>query len=62
MNLVIRTLGILIAACTVWATEKTNIEAAYADLPLSFEANRGQADPAVRFLARGVALTSSRQQ
>ncbi|OYW00307.1 MAG: hypothetical protein B7X11_04610, partial [Acidobacteria bacterium 37-65-4] len=26
---------------------------AYGKLPMSFEANRGQADPSVRFLARG---------
>ena len=32
---------------------KLAIAAAYGNLPLRFEANRGQADPRVRFLARG---------
>jgi hypothetical protein len=32
---------------------KARIVAAYGQLPLSFEANRGQADPPVRFLSHG---------
>src|SRR5713226_10047437 len=34
-----------------------HIRAAYARLPLAFEANRGQTDPQVRFLARGRGYT-----
>jgi Bacterial Ig-like domain (group 3)/IPT/TIG domain/Beta-propeller repeat/Dockerin type I domain len=32
---------------------QTSVSEAYGRLPLSFEANQGQSDPAVRFLARG---------
>jgi hypothetical protein len=32
---------------------KQQVRAAYAQLPLGFEANQGQLDPAVKFLARG---------
>ena len=35
------------------AETRPHIAEAYGGLPLSFEANRGQADPQVRFLARG---------
>jgi hypothetical protein len=34
---------------------KAHVTADYGKLPLSFEANRGQADPGVKFLARGPA-------
>lgn len=34
-------------------TTRARVHAAYGQLPLSFETNRGQADRAVRFLARG---------
>ena len=35
------------------AEHPPNIESAFAKLPLAFEENQGQADPAVKFLARG---------
>lgn len=45
------------------AATRTRVNAAYGQLPLSFESNRGQADPTVKFLARGsnyhLALTST---
>src|SRR5262245_46477728 len=34
-------------------TTKTAVQTAYGKLPLSFEANQGQADPKVKFLSRG---------
>src|SRR5262245_28237018 len=47
-----RLLGILLAGvCGLPAVS-------YGYLPLSFELNQGQADPAVRFLARGVTLAA----
>ncbi|MGB4783446.1 MAG: hypothetical protein WAQ77_01930, partial [Candidatus Acidiferrum sp.] len=36
---------------------RANIEAAYGKLPLSFEANRGQADAHVQFISRGSGYT-----
>ena len=36
---------------------KTHAAASYGDLPLSFEANRGQTDASVRFLSRGNGYT-----
>ena len=62
------TLGVTAASCTLQgqgqaprplpATEpdvatKTTLQAAYGQLPLSFEANQGQSDAQVQFLARG---------
>ena len=38
-------------------TECPPVRAAYGQLPLSFEANRGQAEPQVEFLARGAGYT-----
>src|SRR5437879_4336334 len=38
-------------------TTKPQVLAAYGKLPLSFEANRGQTDPQVRFLSRGSGYT-----
>src|SRR5580704_7519200 len=38
---------------TATPASKLAIATAYGNLPLRFEANRGQADPRVRFLARG---------
>src|SRR5438093_3068220 len=35
------------------AAAGVQVPAAYGQLPVAFEANRGQTDPAVRFLARG---------
>ncbi len=37
---------------------ETFVAQAFGDLPLSFEPNRGQADPSVRFLARGDGYTA----
>lgn len=39
------------------ATARANAEASYAKRPLSFEANQGQTDAAVKFLARGKGYT-----
>ena len=39
------------------SSKKAKAEAAYAKLPLSFEANSGQADPSVKFIARGKGYT-----
>ncbi len=36
---------------------KAQVVEAYGKLPLSFEANRGQSDPQVKFLARGKGYT-----
>src|SRR3989442_744504 len=63
------------AVLVVWGTMRTPISSSenvagrppwdlvYARLPMSFEANRGQSDPAVQFLSRGhgysVFLTSA---
>jgi hypothetical protein len=50
----------LLVALTGAASEQINdarLEKAYGQLPLSFEANRGQAGESVRFLARGVGYT-----
>jgi hypothetical protein len=41
------------ALAAVQSASKLSIAAAYANLPLRFEENRGQTDPPVRFLARG---------
>src|SRR5947207_854033 len=55
----IRIVGILAAAATASTATaapnpgKTNPAAAYAALPLSFEMNLGQADPATQFLWHG---------
>ena len=38
---------------TATADADATVKAAYGQLPLSFEANRGQTDGAVKFLARG---------
>src|SRR3954447_12196985 len=35
------------------AATQARLSAAYAQLPLSFEANQGQSDPRVKFLSRG---------
>src|SRR6476646_5227614 len=56
-----RILGVAAATFTLTAapnTSKVTAAAAYAGLPLSFEANLGQADPAARFLwhAEGCSL------
>lgn len=40
-------------AKTIETATKTNVEENYGKLPLSFEANRGQAPAAVKFVARG---------
>ena len=37
--------------------ERTRVNAAFAKLPLIFEANQGQTDPQVRFLSRGPGYT-----
>ena len=37
---------------------EASVERAFAGLPLAFEENRGQADPAVRFIARGPGYTA----
>ena len=39
------------------STAKAHLQEAYGKLPLSFEANRGQADPQVRFLSRATGHT-----
>lgn len=39
------------------AVERTRVNAAFAKLPLIFEANQGQTDPQVRFLSRGPGYT-----
>lgn len=39
------------------ADQTTRIEKGYVRLPLAFEANRGQADPGVKFLSRGAGYT-----
>ena len=48
---------------TVTPAEHARINAAYAALPLAFEANQGQVDPQVKYMARGngykLSLTSS---
>ena len=41
------------ALAAVHSASKLSIAAAYGNLPLHFEENRGQTDPRVRFLARG---------
>jgi hypothetical protein len=41
------------ALAAVQSASKLSIAAAYGNLPLRFEENRGQTDPRVRFLARG---------
>ena len=43
---------VLFSAGGVQASE-TRLQEAYGTLPLSFEANRGQTDPQVKFLSRG---------
>ena len=41
-----------------WAAPvRATLAPAYAQLPLAFEANQGQTDPAVHFLARGLGYT-----
>ena len=46
------------ASVAVPASEdRQNLLRTFSDLPLSFEANEGQADPAVRFLSRGLGYT-----
>ena len=52
------TLGLAISGCGSGALNRTarpssELRSAVAHLPLSFEPNRGQSDPRVRFLARG---------
>src|SRR5439155_23805895 len=39
------------------STSKARLQEAYGRLPLSFEANRGQTDPQVRFLSRATGHT-----
>src|SRR5438093_11907785 len=45
--------GLANVATRTKATERTNINTNYGKLPLSFEANRGQTDASVKYLARG---------
>ena len=63
MNLLISPVGITSAAASI-ALSKTmtpgaraKAESAFANLPLSFEINRGQTDASVKFLARGKGYT-----
>src|SRR5262245_8692736 len=45
--------ALLLAACAAYSAAVPRHSASYPDLPMHFEANRGQADPAVRFTAQG---------
>ena len=46
-------LAVLALSIPAQAATNAKVQAAYLDLPLSFEANRGQTDPRVKFLSRG---------
>ena len=46
-----------VAPVPVDQVTRTRVQAAYGHLPLRFEANRGQGDPRVKFLARGRGYT-----
>jgi hypothetical protein len=62
---IIRTAATLLAACQFWPStlpvaaqsispvQSRSLTESYGRLPLSFEPNLGQADPAIRFVARG---------
>ncbi len=53
-----RTIGIFLSViAVVRGADSSSPHATYAKLPLSFEANRGQTDPQVRFLSRGPGYT-----
>src|SRR5438874_8317476 len=45
------------AATSAESKNSVNLRASFAQLPLSFEANAGQTDPEVRYLARGSGYT-----
>ena len=49
--------GALPLAAAPDAATRTRLSATYGALPLSFEVNEGQVDPAVRFLSRGRGYT-----
>jgi len=46
------TLSVLKASAAAQAPQAANASASYGKLPLTFEANRGQVNPSVRYLAR----------
>src|SRR5436190_528045 len=46
-----------VPAATPASPTRARIQAAYGKLPLYFEANQGQTDPQVQFLARGAGST-----
>lgn len=52
-NQLIKTAAVALAWLALPATARMRVEPAYAKLPVSFEVNRGQAAPEVKFLARG---------
>jgi len=51
------TVAVLALGTPAQAATKANVQAAYLNLPLHFEANQGQTDPQVKFLSRGSGYT-----
>src|SRR5689334_5616406 len=49
--------GLLLLSPALYSQSGVRTNAIYGRLPLSFEANRGQADPAARFLSHGANYT-----